>query len=334
MEWINTLNTLCHAFGPSGAEGGVAQIIEEMARPYVDEITRDTMGNLICLKKGSGPRLMFSAHMDSIGLVVTHIDDKGFLRVGAIGGVHADAVVNTPVRFQNGTCGVIAAQVGSTPGKRTMADLYLDIGATSREEAEQQVQIGDVVVYNTPVFPAGALVAGPYMDNRISCLVLLQAMERLHDCPNDVYFVFSTQEEVGLRGAKTAAWSIDPDYGIAVDVTSEDGIPGAKHTASSLAGQGAAVKVMDRSVICHPEMVNLLMELAQKQGIPAQRDVIQAGGTDAGAIHQTRSGVCTGGISIPCRYTHTPCEMVCAADVEACVELVAALAQTKLEKEC
>lgn len=133
MKWINTLNTLCHAFGPSGAEGGVAQIIEEMARPYVDEITRDTMGNLICRKKGSGPRLMFSAHMDSIGLVVTHIDDKGFLRVGAIGGVHADAVVNTPVRFQNGTCGVIAAQVGSTPGKRTMADLYLDIGATSRE---------------------------------------------------------------------------------------------------------------------------------------------------------------------------------------------------------
>ena len=178
------------------------------------------------------------------------------------------------------------------------------------------------------------MVAGPYMDNRISCLVLLQAMERLHDCPSDVYFVFSTQEEVGLRGAKTAAWSIDPDYGIAVDVTSEDGIPGAKHTASSLAGQGAAVKVMDRSVICHPKMVNLLMELAQKQGIPTQRDVIQAGGTDAGAIHQTRSGVCTGGISIPCRYTHTPCEMVCAADVEACVELVTALAQTKLEKEC
>ena len=139
---------------------------------------------------------------------------------------------------------------------------------------------------------------------------------------------------MGLRGAKTAAWSIDPDYGIAVDVTSEDGIPGAKHTASSLAGQGAAVKVMDRSVICHPKMVNFLMELAQKQGIPAQRDVIQAGGTDAGAIHQTRSGVCTGGISIPCRYTHTPCEMVCAADVEACVALVAALAQTKLEKEC
>lgn len=331
---IQTLTTLCTAFGPSGAEGGVAQVIEELARPYVDEITRDTLGNLICHKKGPGPRLMFSAHMDSIGLVVTHIDEKGFLRVGAVGGVNPDGMVNTPVRFQNGICGVVAAQVGSTPGKRTMADLYLDIGATSQEEAEQLVQIGDVAVCNTPVMQVQNMVVGPYMDNRISCLVLLRAMEQLAECPNDLYFVFSSQEEVGLRGVKTAAWSIDPDYGVAVDVTSEDGMPGAKHTASSLAGKGAAVKVMDRSVICHPQMVSLLMKLAEDHQIPAQRDVIQAGGTDAGVIHQTRNGVYTGGISLPCRYTHSPCELVCASDVQACVDLVSALAQTKLEKEC
>lgn len=331
---IQTLTTLCMAFGPSGAETSVAEVIEEMARPFVDEITRDTMGNLICHKKGPGPRLMFSAHMDSIGLVVTHVEEKGFLRVGAVGGVNPDAVVNTPIRFQNGTCGVITAQIGSTPGKRTVADLYLDIGATSQEEAEQLVQIGDVAVYNTPVMQVQNMLVGPYMDNRISCLVLLRAMEQLRDCSNDVFFVFSTQEEVGLRGAKTAAWSIDPQYGIAVDVTAEDGLPGAKHTASSFAGKGAAVKVMDRSVICHPKMVKLLMELAQEQNIPAQRDVIQAGGTDAGVIHQSRNGVCTGGISIPCRYIHTPCEMVCACDVQACVDLVVALAKTKLEKEC
>ena len=334
MDMIQPLTTLCAAFGPSGAEDGVAQVIEAMARPYVDEITRDTLGNLICHRKGTGPRLMFSAHMDSIGLVVTYIEEKGFLRVGAIGGIHPDGVIHTPVHFQNGICGVIAAQVGSTPGKRTIADLYLDIGAASREEAEQMVQVGDVAVYRTPVFQAGNMLTGPYLDNRISCLVLLSAMERLKESPNDLYFVFSSQEEVGLRGAKTAAWSIDPDYGIAVDVTSEDGQPGAKHTASSLAGKGAAVKVMDRSVICHPQMVKLLMELAQSQDIPAQRDVIQAGGTDAGVIHQTRGGVYTGGISIPCRYVHSPCEMVCIHDVQACVDLVTALAETKLEKEC
>lgn len=334
MDMIQTLNTLCTAFGPSGAEGTVAQVIEKMAQPYVDEITYDTLGNLICHKKGSGPRLMFSAHMDSIGLVVTHIDEKGFLRVGAIGGVNPDAVVNTPIRFQNGTCGVIAAQVGSTPGKRTMADLYLDIGVSSQSEAEQLVQIGDVAVYHTPVMEVQDMLVGPYMDNRVSCLVLLKAMEQVKNSPNDVYFVFSTQEEVGLRGAKTAAWAIDPHYGVAVDVTSEDGMPGSKHTASSLAGKGAAVKVMDRSVICHPHMVSLLMDLAQEHHIPAQRDVIQAGGTDAGVIHQTRGGVYTGGISIPCRYVHTPCEMVCVHDVQACVNLVATMANTKLEKEC
>lgn len=217
-------------------------------------------------------------------------------------------------------------------GQQLDVDLYI-MGST-REEAEQMVQVGDVAVYRTPVFQAGNMLTGPYLDNRISCLVLLSAMERLKESPNDLYFVFSSQEEVGLRGAKTAAWSIDPDYGIAVDVTSEDGQPGAKHTASSLAGKGAAVKVMDRSVICHPQMVKLLMELAQSQDIPAQRDVIQAGGTDAGVIHQTRGGVYTGGISIPCRYVHSPCEMVCVHDVQACVDLVTALAETKLEKEC
>lgn len=334
MNMIQTLTTLCTAFGPSGAEGEVAQVIQELARPYVDEITRDTLGNLICHKKGPGPRLMFSAHMDSIGLVVTHIDEKGFLRVGAVGGVNPDGVVNSPVRFQNGICGVAAAQVGSTPGKRTMADLYLDIGATTQEEAEQLVQIGDVAVFNTSVMQVQNMLVGPYLDNRISCLVLLEAMAQLTACSNDLYFVFSSQEEVGLRGAKTAAWAIDPDYGVAVDVTGEDGVPGAKHTASSLAGKGAAVKVMDRSVICHPQMVDLLMNLAQEYHIPAQRDVIQAGGTDAGVIHQTRSGVYTGGISIPCRYIHSPCELVCGSDVQACVDLVSALAQTKLEKEC
>ena len=354
MNTLDCLKRLCQTGGPSGYETHVAAVAAELLAPWMDEVWTDRLGNVIGVRRCGKPnakRLLLDAHLDqiglmvtgvedgylrftSIGLVVTHIEEKGFLRVGAIGGIHPDGVIHTPVHFQNGTCGVIAAQVGSTPGKRTMADLYLDIGATSREEAEQMVQVGDVAVYRTPVFQAGNMLTGPYLDNRISCLVLLAAMERLKESPNDLYFVFSSQEEVGLRGAKTAAWSIDPDYGIAVDVTSEDGQPGTKHTASSLGGKGAAVKVMDRSVICHPQMVKLLMELAQSQDIPAQRDVIQAGGTDAGVIHQTRGGVYTGGISIPCRYVHSPCEMVCIHDVQACVDLVTALAETKLEKEC
>ena len=334
MDMMNTLVNLVSAFGPAGLEKKVANAIEKIARQYCDEVTRDVMGNLICHKKGSGPKVMFAAHMDSIGLVATHIDENGFIRVGAIGGVSPKAVLYTPVRFENGTCGLVSADVGADVSKLKMSELFIDIGAASREEAERLVRIGDVAVYNTKTVDAGSRMISPYMDNRVSCLVLLMAMEELHQTENDLYFVFTSQEEVGLRGARTASWGIDPDYGIAVDVTVSDDEPGSKHTVSSVFGGGAAVKVMDGSVICHPQMVEKLMKLAEEKGIKAQRDVIRAGGTDAGAIHLTRAGVYTGGISIPCRYIHTPTEMVDKGDVKACADLVAAFAESKLEKEC
>ena len=208
MNTLDCLKRLCQTGGPSGYETHVAAVAAELLAPWMDEVWTDRLGNVIGVRRCGKPnakRLLLDAHLDQIGLVVTHIEEKGFLRVGAIGGIHPDGVIHTPVHFQNGTCGVIAAQVGSTPGKRTMADLYLDIGAASREEAEQMVQVGDVAVYRTPVFQAGNMLTGPYLDNRISCLVLLAAMERLKESPNDLYFVFSSQEEVGLRGAKLGA---------------------------------------------------------------------------------------------------------------------------------
>ena len=334
MDMMNTLVDLVSAFGPAGLEKKVARTVEKFAAQYCDEVTHDVMGNLICHKKGPGPKVMFAAHMDSIGLVATHIEEKGFIRVGAIGGVTPRAILYTPVRFENGTCGLVSADVGADVSSLKISDLFVDIGAASREEAERLVRIGDVAVYNTKTVDAGSRMISPYMDNRVSCLVLLMAMEKISKSENDLYFVFTSQEEVGLRGARTAAWSIDPDYGIAVDVTVSDDEPGSKHTASSVFGGGAAVKVMDASVICHPQMVEKLMNLASEKGIKAQRDVIRAGGTDAGAIHLTRSGVYSGGISIPCRYIHTPTEMVDKGDVKACADLVAAFAESKLEKEC
>lgn len=334
MDMMNTLTELVSAFGPSGAEKSIAGVIEKIAARYCDDVTKDVMGNLICHKKGSGPRVMFAAHMDSIGLVATHIDEQGFIHVGAIGGVSPKEVLYTPVRFQNGTCGLVGAAEDADMAKLKVADLFVDIGAASRDEAERLVRVGDVAVYNTQTVDAGSRMISPYMDNRISCLVLLMAMEKLGSADNDLYFVFTAQEEVGIRGAKTAAWGIDPDYGIAVDVTPSDDEPGSKHLVSSVFGGGAAVKVMDSSVICHPQMVERLMKLASEKGIKAQRDVIRAGGTDAGAIHQTRAGVYTGGISVPCRYIHTPTEMVDKNDVKACAELVVAFAESNLEKEC
>lgn len=332
MDMMKVLTRLAGAFGPSGYENEVSQVIEELAQPYVDEISRDALGNLICHRKGTGPRVMFSAHMDSIGLVATHIDEKGFVRVGALGGVTPRAVLHTPVRFRSGVCGTVCAAVGADMEKLTASDLFIDVGASGEEEARKLVQVGDAAVFNTPVRQAAGRVISPCLDDRIACLVLLMAMERPAGTDNDLYFVFSVQEEVGCRGAKTAAWSIEPDYGIAVDVTAVDDVPGSKHLFSSVLGGGAAVKVMDASVICQPELVDKLMALGVEKGIPVQRDVLRSGGTDAGPIQATRSGVYTGGISIPCRYIHSPAEMADLNDVRACVELAAAFACCKLER--
>lgn len=332
MDMMKTLIQLVSAFGPSGCENETAQIIEELARPYVDELSRDAMGNLICHKMGNGPKVMFSAHMDSIGLVAAHINEKGFVHVGALGGIKAKNVLYTPVRFQNGTKGLICVESGANLEKLKVNDLLVDIGASDGEKAKKMVQVGDAAVYDSPIRVTADRVISPYLDDRIACLVLLMTMEKLGETDNDLYFVFSAQEEVGCRGAKTAAWAIGPDYGIAVDVTGADDEPGSKHLASSLCGKGAAVKIMDRETICAPLLVEKLMALAKEKGIPVQRDVLQFGGTDAAPIQSTRSGVYTGGISIPCRYTHTPTELVDLNDVRACAELAAAFAVSKLEK--
>lgn len=331
MDILAIMQKLNACHGPSGCESQVAAAIAELARPYVDEITTDALGNLICHKKGSGPKVMFAAHMDSIGCIVTHIDEQGYLRFGQVGGLSAHDLPGTPVRFANGTRGIIAVQGKVEPKDWKLDHLYIDVGAKDRAEARAMVQVGDMAVFDTVPFVSGRKLFSPYLDDRIACVILLSAMERIKHSDNDLYFVFTVQEEVGLRGARTAAYGIDPDYGIAVDVTDSDDIPDAPHECSSVAGKGAAIKVMDSSVICHPVVVNQLKELAQARNIPFQMDVLRFGGTDAGAIHQSRAGVYTGGISVASRYIHTPVEMADLDDIEACAALAAAFAQAKLE---
>ncbi len=329
MELTEILCMLDSAHGPSGDEGDIRAVIHQLARPWADEITADVMGNLVARKKGSGPKVMFAAHMDSIGFIVTHIEKEGFLRVGKLGGISPKDVLNTPVRFKNGVRGVLVAEE-KAEDKLKLEDCYLDIGARDEEQARSLVQVGDTAVYDTAVTEVNGRVISPYLDDRIACAILLKAMEQVGPCENDLYFVFTVQEEVGTRGAKTAAWSVDPDYGIAVDVTDVDDTPGSGKYGTCKLGRGAAVKVMDSSVICHPEVVKALEQCAQDKGIAVQRDIIRAGGTDAGPIHVTRTGVRTGGISIPCRYIHTPTEMADLSDVQSCVDLTVAFAQAKL----
>ena len=330
METVNLLETLLRAHGPSGDEGDICQVIRREAEQYADEVAVDTMGNLIAHKKGAGPRVMLAAHMDSVGVIVTHIEKNGFLRFGALGGLEAKAVYQAPVQFRNGVGGVIAVEEEKAEKEFKLADLYLDIGAKDAAEARDMVSVGDTAVFCSPVLKSGTRVIAPYLDNRAGCTALLQAMQGLESPKNDLYFVFTTQEEVGLRGAKPVAWALEPDYALVVDVTCPDDVPGALHEGTTALGAGAAIKVMDHSVIAHPAVVARLSQLAEKRKIPVQRDLLKVGGTDGGAIHVSRSGIFTGGISIPCRYTHTPAEMIDRTDLDACVQLIQVFCEREL----
>lgn len=331
MELFELIQRLNAAHGPSGDEGEVRQVLMDLAAPYVDEMQVDTLGNLILHRRGNGPRLLLAAHMDSIGFIVTHVEKEGFLRVGRLGGIAPHEALYTPVRFKNGVTGVIAKEEKAELKELKTDACYLDIGASNREQALSMVQVGDTAVYHSPALRHGDIIVSPYLDNRISCGVLLKVLEGIEGCVNDLYVVFTTQEEVGLRGAKTAAWAIAPDYAVVVDVTDVDDTPGSERCGTVQLGKGAAVKVMDRSVICHPQVVEGLSQLAQSHGIPAQRDIMVGGGTDAGAIHTSRMGVRTGGVSIPCRYIHTPVEMADLRDAQACVQLLTAFVQQPME---
>ena len=331
MELFELIQTLNAAHGPSGDEGGIREVIARLAQPFADEVRTDTLGNLIVRKKGAGPKVMFAAHMDSIGFIVTHMEKEGFLRVGRLGGISPKEAAYTPVRFKNGVRGVVVPEEKADFGKLKLDECYLDIGAKDEAQAKEMVQVGDTAVYDSPCFENNGKVVSPYLDNRISCAILLKTLEAVGESPNDLYFVFTVQEEVGIRGGKTAAWGVDPAYGIAVDVTDVDDTPGSEKSGTVQLGKGAAIKVMDSSVICAPQVVSRLEALAKEGNIPAQRDILRAGGTDAGAIHITRAGVMTGGISVPCRYIHTPVEMADLGDAQDCVRLAAAFAQCELE---
>lgn len=331
MELLELIQTLNAAHGPSGDEGGIRERLAELARPLADEISTDTMGNLIVRKLGSGPRVMLCAHMDSIGFVVTHVEENGFLRVGRLGGISPKEAAYTPVRFAGGVRGVIVPEEKADFGKLKLDECYVDIGAKDRETALKAVAVGDTLIYDSPCFTNQGKVVSPYLDNRISCAILLKVLEEMELCPNDLYVVFTVQEEVGLRGAKPAAWAVDPDYAVVVDVTDVDDTPGSEKCGTVRLGKGPAIKIMDSSVICHPDMIQKLESQAKTLDMPTQRDIMRAGGTDAGVMHTTRIGVRTGGVSVPCRYIHTPVEMADLQDARDCAKLLCAFVQSKLE---
>ena len=316
---------LTEEYGPSGAEEKVAKAIKEEIAPFVDETKIDNLGSLVAVKKGDGARVMLAAHMDEIGLIVTHIDKKGFLRFSTVGGVSAGRLSGIRVVFASGQVGAIGVEKSGN----TIDKMFIDIGATSKEAAESKVSIGDFAVFKQDCVDLGDRVIAKAMDNRAGCAVQIEAAKRLKNSPNEVYFVFTAQEELGCRGAGTAAYAINPDLAIALDVTRTGDTPEAATMEVSL-GKGAAIKLRDSGVIVHPKVRELLVQTAKELDIPYQLEILDGGSTDAGPMQRTRGGVPAGVISIPTRYVHSPSEMIDMDDTEGCVKLLTATLEKDL----
>jgi len=330
---IELIKKLTEIYGPSGREDKVRDFIENEVKDSGCETRTDYLGNLIVKKKGTNPEarpVMLAAHMDEIGMMITHFEKEGFLRFTNVGGISPFRLIGMRVQLPSGDHGVVFHDRIKDPKELTLEKMYIDIGAKDKEEAEKKAAIGDIAVAHAPLFEAGERIVSKALDDRIGCAVLLLALKQIKNNPHDLYFVFTSQEEVGIRGARTSAFGIDPAVGIAVDVTMTGDIPKAKKMSVSL-GEGAAIKIKDNSLIASPQIRDTMIETAEKQGIKYQLEVLEMGGTDAGWINLTREGVLAGCISIPCRYVHSPAEMIDSKDVQAAVDLLTKLLEQEFD---
>jgi tetrahedral aminopeptidase len=320
------IKKLVETTGPSGNEGEIRAVIRAEVEKFADEIRVDALGNLLVRKgkkSANGLRVMLSAHMDEIGVIATHIDEKGFVRFTSIGGVYPVFCIGGRVRFSNGTAGLIGVEKEFMKEKQAaLENLFIDVGAADR--ASCPVRVGDLGAFERPFLELGNRLVSKAMDDRIGVAVMIETIRTFESSPHELYFAFTTQEEVGLRGATTSAFGIDPDVGIAVDVTLTGDTPKGSKMEVSL-GKGPAIKVRDGGMLADPRLVRKMVETAEKEKIPYQLEVLEGGTTDARAIQMTRSGVPAGCISIPCRYVHSPSEMVDYNDVQNSVRFLKAL---------
>jgi putative aminopeptidase FrvX len=335
----NLLEKLSNAHGISGGEGNIRNIIQKEVKPCVDEVRVDNFGNLITIKKGKSPSVMIAAHMDEIGLMVKYIDDEGFIRFAKVGGWFDQTLVNQRVLL-HAKKGTVAGVIGSKPvhvmeqeeKKKTIEakDMFIDVGASSRDEVTAMgIELGvPVSLDRKMVGLAGDRVTGKAFDDRAGAVALITALQRIAglDLKPTVMAVFTVQEEVGLKGAKTSAFGLNPDVAVAIDTCIPGDHPGITKTDSAVqVGQGPAIAVIDaggRGVITHPRVLEWLRETAKARGIPYQMEVAEGGTTDATAISLTREGIPSGVISIATRYIHTPVELLSLKDLGQTADLV------------
>lgn len=338
-ETLTMLKELTDARGIPGNEREVREVMKKYIAPYADEITTDGLGSLIAKKTGKegGPKIMVAGHLDEVGFMVTQIDDKGFLRFQPVGGWWNQVMLAqrvTIVTKKGDVTGIIGSKpphVLSPEARKKpveIKDMFIDIGASSREEAQEWgIRPGDMVVpyFEFTVMKNEKMLLAKAWDNRIGCAIAVEVLKQLKDVdhPNVVYGVGNVQEEVGLRGAKTATYKIEPDIGFAVDVGIAGDTPGiSEKEAMSKMGKGPQIVVYDASLVSHKGLRDLVTDTADELGIPYQFDSIPGGGTDAGSISLTHNGVPALAITIATRYIHSHAAMLHRDDFENAVKLI------------
>lgn len=335
---LDRLREICSIDGASGDEGAVREYI--MNNIKADDVSVDNLGNLIVFKKGKKApknKIMLAAHMDEVGFMVTDITEDGFLRFGAVGGVDPRVVLGRGVRFKNGTLGVVGTkathQQSSDERKKApdFSDMYIDIGVSGKEGAEKLVSRGDTACFDSDFFAFGdAFIKGKAIDDRAGCLIMIDMINS--ELEYDMWFAFTVQEEVGIRGAKAASFAVEPDIALVLETTTAcdiAGVGGDKRVCQL--GKGCVVSYMDRSTIYDKELYKLAFDTAEKIGVPAQTKTVVAGGNDSGAIHVSRGGVRTCALSVPCRYLHSPSCVIKESDFEATKALAIAMANACAE---
>lgn len=325
---IELIKKLTEAWGPSGYEHQIRALIQDEVKDLADDMTVDGLGNLICRMGSGGKKVMISAHMDEIGVMAMYAEPNShYLRFSPIGGLLHTTLHGNRVKFEDGTIGVIGVEDAFGNSRRQSPELdgfFIDVQA---EEGAMAVPAGSPAGFWREMQVRGDRVVAKSLDDRIGCVVAIETMRKLKasgNIPNEVHFAFTVQEEVGLRGARVAAHGINPDIGIALDVTATGDEIKNRKMAVKL-GAGAAIKVIDSSLIVPPQIKNWMVERAEADNIPYQLEMLTGGGTDAGAIQLAQSGVPSGCISIPTRFLHTTSETVNLGDVQACVDLLSGL---------
>lgn len=330
---IPLLKEICETPGAPGYEKRIRELVLREIAPHADEISMDNMGNILAIKRGrSDKKVMVPAHIDEIGFIVTHIDDNGFVRFHTLGGFDPKTLTaqRVIVHGRKDLLGVMGSKPihVMTPEERNkvpkLKDYFIDLGLP-KEEIDKYVRVGDTITRERELIELGNHVSCKSIDNRISVYILIETLKNIKSPAYDLYAVFTVQEEVGIRGANVSALQIQPDFGIALDTTVAYDLPGAAaHEKITSLGKGAGIKVMDSGTICDFRMVRFLTELAEKESINHQMEVLTAGGTDtAGIQRMTPGGSIAGAISIPTRYLHQVIEMANKQDIMDSMNLLA-----------